>query len=168
MNARCLMLLLVLSLSIACDSGDGDPVGERIAQEHEGDRPVASAAAMHEPAVPVEEQDVVYATLDGNAVTGFLTRPADAAEGLPAIIVIQEWWGLNDNIRSMARQLAGEGYIALAVDLYEGRVATEPEQAQQLAGEARDNAARLEENLRQAHAHLHGLGANQGYVFKYR
>lgn len=72
------------------------------------------------------------------------------ARGGPAVIVIQEWWGLNDNIRSMARRLAGEGYTALAVDLYAGEVADDPQRARELLTASTEREGGLEENLRQA------------------
>jgi len=49
----------------------------------------------------------------------------------PGVIVIQEWWGLNDWVKDQARALAKEGYVALAVDLYRGKVATKQEDAHQ-------------------------------------
>ena len=68
---------------------------------------------------------VVYGTH-----TGYLARPSE--DGVyPAVIMIHEWWGLNDQIKEMARVLAGEGYTVLAVDLYEGAVATTPQEAMQ-------------------------------------
>jgi carboxymethylenebutenolidase len=70
------------------------------------------------------------------------------------VIVIQEWWGLNDNIRAMARRLAGEGYAALAVDLYEGRLATTADEAKAAMQQAMARPERLLENLRQAHRWL--------------
>ncbi len=80
--------------------------------------------------------------------------PRDAAEPLPGIIVIHEWWGLNDNIKAMTRRLAGEGYVVLAVDLYGGATAETPEAAQALmtALLAEPEAARR--NLRQAYDYL--------------
>ncbi len=64
---------------------------------------------------------------------GYLARPAD--EGTyPGIVMIHEWWGLNDNIQRMAEILATHGYSVLAVDLYDGEVATEPSRAQELSG----------------------------------
>ena len=80
--------------------------------------------------------------------------PQDAAEPLPGIIVIHEWWGLNDNIKAMTRRLAGEGYVALAVDLYGGATAETPEAAQALMSAllAEPDAAR--NNLRQAYDYL--------------
>ena len=44
----------------------------------------------------------------------------------PAVVMIHEWWGLNDNIKDMANKLANEGYVVLAADLYNGEVATNP------------------------------------------
>src|SRR2546426_804450 len=46
-----------------------------------------------------------------------------------ALIVVQEWWGLNDQIRQIARRLAGQGYVAIVPDLYHGKVASDPERA---------------------------------------
>lgn len=51
----------------------------------------------------------------------------------PAIIVIQEWWGLNEHIKDVARRFAAEGYVALAPDLYDGVVTTEPDEARKQA-----------------------------------
>jgi carboxymethylenebutenolidase len=50
----------------------------------------------------------------------------------PAVIVIHEWWGLNDWVKDQAAKLAGEGYVALAVDLYRGKIATTRDQAHEL------------------------------------
>jgi carboxymethylenebutenolidase len=64
-------------------------------------------------------------------VSGFLVTPAGPGPH-PAVIVIQEWWGLNDWIKDQARALGKEGYLALAVDLYRGKVASKQEDAHQL------------------------------------
>ena len=109
---------LALSLALllaACSSPDD--YADRMSREHEGDSPVTSPAAQGSPSGEIETREVVYADLDGTEVSGYLARPA-GTEPRPGVLVIQEWWGLNDNIRSMADQLAGAGYIALAVDLY--------------------------------------------------
>ena len=126
----------------------------RMAHEHGGETPTPSKATEPQPAKPVAATDVDYATLDGKKVRGYLARPEGATGPLPAILVIQEWWGLNDNIRAMARRLAGEGYVALAVDLYEGAVATDAAGAQAAMKRAMENPDRLLGNLRQAHAYL--------------
>jgi carboxymethylenebutenolidase len=51
----------------------------------------------------------------------------------PGLIVIHEWWGLNDWIKDQAQRFAGEGYVTLAVDLYRGQVATDADTAHQLS-----------------------------------
>jgi len=56
---------------------------------------------------------------DGQSLQGYLARP-EKSEGAPAIVVIQEWWGLNDQIRGVADRLAQAGYLALVPDLYRG------------------------------------------------
>jgi carboxymethylenebutenolidase len=62
---------------------------------------------------------------------GYLARPTVDGE-FPGIVMIHEWWGLNDNIKEMAQKLASHGYVVLAVDLYNGEVATTSDQARQL------------------------------------
>jgi len=63
---------------------------------------------------------------DGSSCKGYL---AEAGKGKPGIIVIQEWWGLNDQIKSVADRFASAGYNALAPDLYKGRVTQDPDEA---------------------------------------
>jgi carboxymethylenebutenolidase len=64
-------------------------------------------------------------------VTGYLALPGRNGRH-PAIIVIHEWWGLNDWVKEQAQRLAAQGYIALAVDLYRGKSTTDPEVAHEL------------------------------------
>ncbi len=64
-------------------------------------------------------------------VSGYLARPAVDGD-YPGVIMIHEWWGLNDDIKTMADNLASHGYVVLAVDLYGGKVATTSDQARQL------------------------------------
>jgi len=70
-------------------------------------------------------------TINYNNSTGFLARPAESGE-FPGVILIHEWWGLNDNIKDMARNLASHGYAVFAADLYAGQVATTPDGARKL------------------------------------
>jgi carboxymethylenebutenolidase len=150
-------IVLLLLLPACGQAGDEKSNLDRMAQEHQHDKPVASQAATTPPAQEVTGEEVVYAEVGGKPVRGFLAKPkgGQPAQGpLPAVIVIQEWWGLNDNIRQMAKRLAGEGYTALAVDLYGGQVASDPEQAQKLMQAVLQNRAAGEENLRQAYNHL--------------
>ena len=68
---------------------------------------------------------------DGQSVAGYLAEPAGAT-GAPAVVVIQEWWGLNDQIRGVADRLAQAGYRALVPDLYRGKSTVEAEEAHHL------------------------------------
>ncbi len=65
-------------------------------------------------------QDVTI-TAGGRKVSGALAMPAKTPA--PAILLIHEWWGLNDQIKSVAAELAREGYVALALDMYDGKLA---------------------------------------------
>lgn len=64
-------------------------------------------------------------------VEGYLVAPTGAGP-FPAVVVIHEWWGLNSQIKAQAEQLAAEGYVALAVDLYRGRVTADSGEAHEL------------------------------------
>lgn len=73
---------------------------------------------------------VTFNRPDGKAVQGYLAEPA--AANAPAIVVIQEWWGLNDQIKGVADRLAAAGYQALVPDLYRGKATVEEEEAHHL------------------------------------
>ncbi len=87
----------------------------------------------------VQEQEVTYSA-DGTELRGHLAFD-DSVEGKrPGILVVHEWWGLNDYARKRASMLAELGYTALAVDMYgEGKTAAHPEEAGSFAGELRKN-----------------------------
>lgn len=75
-------------------------------------------------------------------IKGFLAEP-DGKGPFPAIVVIQEWWGLSDWIKDNAKRLAAQGYVCLAPDLYRGKVTNDREVASQLLkGLPRDRAIR--------------------------
>lgn len=70
---------------------------------------------------------VSLTTDGGREVSGALALPSNWAQGdkVPSVLLIHEWWGLNDQIKAMAGKLADEGYVVLAVDLYNGVVTTD-------------------------------------------
>ena len=76
---------------------------------------------------------------------------------LPAVVMIHEWWGLNDNIKEMADELAGEGYVVLGADLYNGEVATDPNRARELSSSVRENPQQAITNLQSAVQYLASL-----------
>jgi carboxymethylenebutenolidase len=99
---------------------------------------------------------------DSGGVTseGYLALPASGSG--PAVIVIQEWWGLVPHLVEVADRFARAGFVALAPDLYHGRHTTEPDEAAKLmAGLAMDQAAR---DLTGAAAYLAGHGRVTGRV----
>ena len=146
------MFLAGMSLAGAGGAQTGTPAA--MSRVHAGDVPVATAETTVEPAVPVTASTVTYATVAGKPIEGYLARPKAARRRLPGIIVIHEWWGLNDNVRAMTRRLAGEGYAALAVDLYRGAVATTPAEARALMVAALGDVKTNNANLEQAYAYL--------------
>ena len=80
------------------------------------------------------KEDSVSMTINGKNYTGFVAYNDNEKGSRPAIIVVPEWWGLNDYTRSRAKQLAGLGYIAMAIDMYgDGKLGTDPKMAQELA-----------------------------------
>lgn len=103
----------------------------------------------------------------GRTVSASLAMPADLPAG--AVLLIHEWWGLNDQIKTVAAALAQEGYVALAVDLMGGEVATTPDQARALTGAV--NPSEATETLTgwvdwlQAHERTTGKVATIGWCF---
>jgi carboxymethylenebutenolidase len=69
---------------------------------------------------------------NGNMASGYLAKPASGSG--PGVLVIQEWWGLDDSLKQMADRLAASGFVALVPDLYHGQVAghTEMDKAAKL------------------------------------
>src|SRR5208337_4055816 len=77
-----------------------------------------------------DSKSVSYKSGD-EPVQAVLYTPAGKGP-FPAIIVIHEWWGLNNWVKDQASKLADQGYVALAIDLYRGKVATTPDEAHQI------------------------------------
>src|SRR5512140_2818384 len=124
---RRLALVLVCSLLAACRAPQA-PTASTPMEGHDHGSTAAAAA----PSSPVPHAgNAVEFTSHVPGASGYLSRAA--AQGKhPAIIVIQEWWGLNDWIKEDAERFAKQGYVALAVDLYRGKFATDQETAHEL------------------------------------
>lgn len=157
-----LSALLILSCS------DGEPVAEP--RPAEPAAPVAPDAAEI-PMAPVEPGLLTEAqfaalhalkadeaipprgtTVQVGGMQAYLSLPEGAAGPVPGVLVVHEWWGLNDHVRYWADRLAAQGYAALAVDLYDGRIATTAPEAMAAMREV-DEAAAMEK-LAAAHAFL--------------
>ena len=99
---------------------------------------------------------ISYKRPDGKSVEGYLAEPA-GGKG-PGVVVIQEWWGLNDQIRGVADKLAAQGYRALVPDLYRGKSAVDAKEAEHLmTGLNFGDAAG--QDVRGAVQHLKGSGS---------
>ena len=75
--------------------------------------------------------NITYQRPDGSSVEAYLAEPENLSNA-PGIVVIQEWWGLNDQIKGVADRLAKAGYRALVPDLYRGKMALEANEAEHL------------------------------------
>ena len=99
-----------------------------------------------------------YENASGYLVYPLSSSPSVATtEKLPAIIMIHENRGLNDNIKSTADILAKQGYVVLAVDLFQGQVTADPNRARELSSDVRNNPGVAIENMKSAVAYLSSL-----------
>ena len=103
---------------------------------------------------------VTFPRPDGAAVSGYL---AEAAQPVGAVVVIQEWWGLNDQIRGVAERWASAGFTALVPDLYRGKSTVEQEEAHHLMT-GLDFAQAAAQDVRGAVTWLKGQGLGSGKV----
>lgn len=127
------------------------PPAEVVKETSGGEGEGSGAAVMS--AVGLTTGMVEYPDRDDEMLMGYLARP-EGNEPAPAVIVIQEWWGLNDHILDVTNRFAQEGFVALCPDLYKGVVASEPDEARKLVMEL-DMAEAVSE-IQQAIAFLLG------------
>src|SRR5215831_16373193 len=104
-------------------------------------------------------QTISFKRPNGQNVQGYLAEPAGGRG--PGVVVIQEWWGLNAQIRGVADRMAGAGYRALVPDLYRGKVTVEAKEAEHLMGNL-DFGDAAGQDVRGAVQHLKALGNNAG------
>ncbi len=133
--------------SLAADSLAADAAGKTTPAPED-----SLPAALLGTAPPPRGEPVHYFAAD-SATTGYLVAP-DGEGPFPAVILIHEWDGLNDRVRQVADALAGEGYVALAADLYSGRTGASPEENRALTQQARADRPAVIANLNAAAAFL--------------
>jgi carboxymethylenebutenolidase len=104
-------------------------------------------------------RNVSFNRPDGQALQGYLAEPANAPAA-PALVVIQEWWGLNDQIRGVADRFAEAGYRALVPDLYRGKSTVEAEEANHLMTHL-DFGQAAGQDVRGAVSYLKGSGSTR-------
>ena len=150
-----ILILALLTVSLSLNRVQADMFLGDFA-DHSNDSPITSEGALREPQLPTTADTIIY----GNH-KGYLSQPTDV-DTKSGLIVIHEWWGLNEDIHLMANQLAGLGYTALAVDLYDGKSAEGVREAFQLMTGLSKNEDAALANLKEAYDYLtNELGVEQ-------
>ncbi|MFT3925444.1 MAG: dienelactone hydrolase family protein [Myxococcales bacterium] len=109
-----------------------------------GELPAQTAAKAQ---TQVQTEEVTY-TSGSTALKGFIAYPSNLPGKRPGVLVVHEWWGLNDYVRSRVRQLAELGYVALAVDMFgEGKTAEHPTDANKFMMEVMSNQAEAKQRF---------------------
>ena len=147
---RCLLLGISMVSLAACEKptagGGGAAAPDSVA-------PTQAAPADQRPQAEqraVVAETLAYAEVDKKLVKGHFAFPEDMVEPLPAVVVVHEWWGLNDHTRAIADRLAAEGFIVLAVDLFDGATASQAPDARELMLRVVEHPQHAESNIEQA------------------
>ena len=128
-------------------------------QQERAGKVSAQLTTDSEAAIGIQNRTVsYYGNSSGYLVSPLIDNSSNTTSQLfPAVVMIHEWWGLNENIKDMADELAKQGYVVLAADMYDGQVATTPDQAMQLVGSVRENPSEAIANLQAAVRYLGSL-----------
>src|SRR5919197_4202957 len=121
------MLILVAAALIAQGHGHGDG---GTADGKDGSVPMSQLPHPLDAKAPAPKGSMTKLRVGNESSDAYLARPQGKPQG--ALLVVHEWWGLNDWVKHQADQLGAQGYLALAIDLYKGQVATDPQQAASL------------------------------------
>ena len=116
-------------------------VDRRKALKAIGSVPIAAAAVGKVPSVAANSNNVSIDlwTSDSGSVSGYFMEPETTPAG--AVLLIHEWWGLNDQIRNVVPKFAKAGFLSLAVDLYDGEVADTPDKAREIMSNVQPDTA---------------------------
>ncbi|HVP10204.1 MAG TPA: dienelactone hydrolase family protein [Phycisphaerae bacterium] len=130
-------------------------------QDQTGKPPVAPDSALSRPQAPVTTQPAAQGSIttqplvyrDGDIeLRGYLAYDKTSSGKRPGVLVVPEWWGLNDFAKEKARQIAALGYVALAVDMYgDGHVTSDPAEAGKLTGQFREDLPRWRKRIQAAY-----------------
>ncbi len=150
-TGRSLLALIASGLALAA-------CGEPDQEATSAPPPAAPPPAAEEAVTPQRElesrsvisEEMPYAEVGDELVYGYFVAPSDMFEPLPAVIMMHEWWGLTDEMRTRADRLAAQGYIVLAVDLFGGQTATDPASARELMLSVVEDPESANENIRGA------------------
>ncbi|MDZ4774137.1 MAG: dienelactone hydrolase family protein [Planctomycetota bacterium] len=125
MKLQSLLITSTLAVSVACHSASSV---ERTGDFHPTSVSEEEFKAMHTPPSNVAPKRLGQRVQLGGT-SAYLSIPAGQSAPMPGVVVIHEWWGLNESIEHWADRIAAEGYAAIAVDLYGGLVAKDANQA---------------------------------------
>lgn len=145
------ILLFSLLLLTACSNGSDEPRIESYQDcvdaggevEYKEPHRCTIFGEVHKDPTPVAK------FINYGPATGYYASPVGGGP-YPAVLLIHEWWGLNKNMWSFARMLAEQGYVVLAVDLYNGESTDDPERARELATAVREDMDGTFEHLKEA------------------
>src|SRR5262245_57071374 len=105
---------------------------------------------------------ITFTRPDGKDCSGFYVEPAAGSQA-PGIVIIQEWWGLNDQIKGVAQRFAANGYRALVPDLYRGQLGLEAKEAEHLMNNLNFGDA-ASQDIRGAVQYLKSSSGNVGVI----
>lgn len=165
-------LVLLGALAVGCGAPEDDPdAAARASSEGEAPEPRVTLRPTAPDSLPpsivgrggaLEGRDVHY--VPGDTVTaGYLAVP-EGTGPFPSVLLIHEWDGLVDRVRRLADDLAAEGYVALAADLYRGRTGSSPEENRALVSEVQEDPEAIVANLDAAARFLRGRDDVTGRV----
>jgi carboxymethylenebutenolidase len=157
-----ILLAAIVSLASGCDTGtdssappQGGPDLRGVDAISTGETGSGSTGqGVPEPERPVVAETLPYAEVGEQLVYGHFAFPADMLNSLPGVIVIHERWGLDDGVRAQADRIAAQGYVVLAVDLFNGKTAKDAASSRPLMVEVVENPAAASDNIRQAYQFL--------------
>ena len=150
---RCLTATIGSFALLLSACGGDDEAATTTAPEPWNGQPAAADPAngpLEAEGRPVDSETLPYADIDDRLVYGHFAFPSDMIEPLPAVVVMHDWWGLNDDTRAAANRIASYGYMVLAIDLYGGGVADDVAAARSRTIPVIENPQYVEANVRQA------------------
>ena len=153
-TARMTAVMLCALLAASCAEGDRQAPANQMQAPEPRTMP-SSGEARSTPAQAtmrnVTVDTLAYGEVGDQLVYGHFAFPEDMVDPLPAVILIHDWWGLNDEIKSYGTRLAAEGFIVLAIDLFNGSTATAPAGARDLELAVVEDPDFALANIRQAY-----------------
>lgn len=151
-SARIASVSLMAALMLgACSDGEAPPPAVTPEPATEAQAPDPVVEAEEESGRSVVSEELPYGEVDEELVYGHFVFPTDMVEPLPAVIIIHEWWGLNETVTATADRIAAQGYIVLAVDLFGGETTSDVGEARRLMLRVVQDQDAAEDNIRQAY-----------------